>query len=229
MINLLLADDHQIIRDGLKALLTLSDNAVEVVAEAANGKEVMDQLTLKPVDIVLMDINMPEMDGLEVTEYITAHFPNVKVLILSMVENKHLIAKAFQAGAKGYLLKSAGQDELIHAISAVSRGETYVTTKITFTLFESQPNNAFPPSPAAAESAPKEYNQVMLEGGIQLSKREIEVLHLIAKGYTNAKIADQLFTSKRTVENHRQSLLIKTGCTNTAMLIHYAAIHHLLE
>ncbi|MDJ1470769.1 response regulator transcription factor [Xanthocytophaga flava] len=245
MINLLLADDHKIIRDGLKAVLTFSDASIQVVAEASNGKEVLEQLEREKIDVVLLDMNMPEMDGLETTTYIARNYPETKVLILSMVENEHLIAKVFQAGAQGYLLKSAGREELIHAIEIVHKGSRYVTAQITLSLLGKLSHSEIPITYADSVSSPVTSIEAITKSeklgpraeashtgqpeGIGLSKREMEILQLVAKGYTNAKIADLLFTSKRTIENHRQSLLAKTGCNNTAMLIHFASSHHLLD
>ncbi len=236
MIHVLLADDHTIIRDGLKTMLELSGKFIQVTGEASNGKDLLELLSSTSsvkADLVLMDINMPEMDGLTATRHIKQKFPHIKVIILSMMEEEHFITEAFQAGATGYLLKSVGYAELTRAIEVVVEGGQYISAQITLNLL------AKPPVPSSETANVKEPQAVMpseeavspaaVSMDIHLTRREIEVLKLIAQGYTNAQIADQLFTSKRTVENHRQSLLVKTGSKNTALLIRYALTHRLID
>ncbi len=235
MIRVLLADDHTIIRDGLKAMLQLSDTFIQVTGEAASGKALIELLETthdtKSAEIVLMDINMPEMDGLMATAHIKQHFPEIKVIILSMMEDERFVAKAFQAGAMGYLLKSVGYPELTRAIEVVAGGGQYITAQVTLNLLgrQSVPSRTTETAAAQAIAAPDESPALNTSPVLHLTKRELEVLQLIAQGYTNAEIADQLFTSKRTVENHRQNLLEKTGSKNTALLIRYSLTHRLLD
>jgi DNA-binding NarL/FixJ family response regulator len=217
MIKLIIADDHKLIRDGLRAMLEEAKAGIMVTGEAASGKELIKMLADSDAEIVLMDINMPEMNGLEATQYLKEHFPHIKVLILSMMEQEKYVTEALKAGASGYLLKTTGQTDLIHAIQTVIRGEQYISTQIAMNLLKHMPSA--PPILGEASSGTCQ----------DLSKRELEVLHYIAEGYTNQQIGDILFTSKRTVEAHRQNLLEKTGCKNTAALIVYAARHHLLQ
>ncbi len=223
MIKLILADDHKLVRDGLKAMLEEAKRDIQIIGEAASGKQLINMLPESQVDVVLMDIDMPEINGLEATTYITAHFPHIHVLMLSMMEQEKYITEAIQAGARGYLLKTTDQAELVHAIQTIARGELYISTQIAMRLLKiipsTHPGTVSPATEAAApQTTPNE-----------LTKREMEVLGLIAQGYTNIQIGELLFTSKRTVESHRQSLLEKTGSKNTAALIVYASKYHLLD
>jgi len=235
MINVLVVDDHTIVRDGLKAMLQLSDKHIQVIGEAGTGRALIDLLnttveTGNPLpDVVLMDINMPEMDGLAATRHLRKHFPQIKVIILSMMEDEQFITEAFQAGAAGYLLKSVGYPELTHALEVVTEGGQYITAQITLNLLGKKPGHSALSKTATEPGTHLPPSVSVASTKVHLTRREIEVLRLIAQGYTNAEIADQLFTSKRTVENHRQSLLEKTGSKNTALLIRYALTHHLLD
>jgi DNA-binding NarL/FixJ family response regulator len=219
MIKIIIADDHKLIRDGLKAMLSEREKDIQVVGEAHSGNELVGMLTGSEAELVLMDINMPEMDGLEATKYIKEHFPHIKVLVLSMVEQETYVSEAIRAGALGYILKTTDQEELIHAIITVARGEQYISTQIAMKLLQNR--NPLPAAPKFSSAAE--------ETAALISKREMEVLQLIAQGFTNTEIADQLFTSKRTIESHRQSLLEKTGSKNTASLIVYASRNHLID
>jgi DNA-binding NarL/FixJ family response regulator len=218
MIDVVLADDHKIIRDGIKALLT-QDTGIRVVAEAANGSEVLEILSHTPVDVVVIDANMPVMDGFEATRHIHESYPDVRVLMLSMLDHESYISKGIEAGALGYILKNTGKEEIIHAIQMVAGGHRFICAEISFNLlkkFSTHSNSN--KSVSFTDKLPGD-----------LSKREVEVLQLIAEGYTNAEIAEKLFTSKRTVESHRQNLLDKTNSNNTATLIKYAVSQGLID
>jgi DNA-binding NarL/FixJ family response regulator len=223
MIKLLIADDHIIFREGLKLILTERKEDILVVGEAYSGKQLIETLNSKDVDIILMDILMPEIDGLEATRYIKKHFPHIKVLVLSMIEQETYVAEAIKAGASGYLFKNTNQEELIYAIQTLTRGEQYFTPQITLKLLNTR---NYAQTDADSATSPDSANEDTTH---PFSKRELEVLQLIAKGYTNAAIADQLYISKRTVESHRQRLLELTASKNTASLIMYAYRHHLLD
>lgn len=216
MIKVVLADDHKIIRDGLRAMLSHEEN-IDIVAEAANGLELLDMLSRMPVDVAVVDINMPGMDGYEATKQIVQQYSSVKILVLSMLDHEGYINKMIEAGASGYLLKNTGKEEFIHAIRMVANGNQYISTEIAMSLLRK--SNMSSPKPIVLTDKPN----------TDLSKREIEVLQLIAEGFTNAEIADKLFTSKRTVESHRQSLLDKTNSNNTATLIKYALSNGLIQ
>jgi DNA-binding NarL/FixJ family response regulator len=203
MLRIVLADDHKIIRDGIKALLQ-GEATISVVGEASNGLELIELLShTKEVDVALVDINMPKMDGFAAVEIIKSNYPSVKVLVLSMLDHEDYISRMIESGACGYVLKNTGKDELVHAMHMVSKGNYYICTEIAMNLLRRlrQPHYS---GAAIAVSEPFPEKSVC-----NLSKREMEVLRLIAEGYTNAEIADKLFTSKRTIESHRQNLLEK--------------------
>lgn len=209
-VRVILVDDHTIIRDGIRALLKSSQD-IAVIGEAASGKELIAMLPNNEVDVILMDINMPDMDGFETTAYLREKYPHLRILILSMLEQPNYVHKIIEAGASGYLLKNVGRDEMTCALKIVSGGGQYICSTISLALLRKfQPDNIKP------VIAPE------LSQTRDLSQREVEILKLIADGLTNAEIADKIFTSKRTVETHRQNIIEKTKAKNTAALIKYA-------
>ena len=195
-------------------MLLQEDKEIEVVGEASNGVELLELLSRVPADVVLMDINMPEMDGFEATVHVKRDYSETKVIALSMLNNLPFVQKIMLCGASGYLLKTTGKEELRSAIKLVASGTNYICSELSINMLTSSL------SPEPVKSAASE------QAG--LSKREVEVLLLIAEGYTNAEIADKLFTSKRTIETHRQNILEKTGAKNTANLIKYAIGHKII-
>lgn len=217
MVNIILADDHKIIRDGIKAFLR-EDADINVVGEASNGNELLQTLSSVKPDVVLMDINMPEMDGFAATQAIKEQYPDVKVLILSMLDHEKYVQKMLDAGAMGYTLKNTGKDELLYAIKMVAEGNKFISTDVALSFL----NKLQVQSPVIAKPT------IEKKTG-ELSAREIEVLKLIAEGMTNAEIADKLFTSKRTIESHRQNIIEKTQVKNTAALIKYALNNGIIE
>lgn len=206
MLHIILAEDHTIVRNGLKILLE-SDENITIVGEAANGQQVIDILEKNdPVDLVLSDVNMPEMDGIALTRAIKELGYTVKVVLLSMHDNENFVYEAFRAGADAYLLKTSSAKELTFALHHVFSGELYLcSTLIKSQIFMNMERNLVTRSPST--------------GDIELSPRELEVLDLLAKGMTNKEMSDKLFLSKRTVEGHRQSLIDKFAVRNTAELI----------
>jgi DNA-binding NarL/FixJ family response regulator len=202
-IKVLLTDDHQIIIDGLKSLLKNSDEIV-VAAEANNGREALRILELLSIDVVLMDIDMPVLNGIETLKEIRKQFRNVKVIILSMHNEAGMIKSLMDIGANGYLLKSCSQDELIGAIKKVSTGQNYFSTDVTLALLNT-----------SKTSTSEQKNEL-------LTDRETEILKLIAAGFSNKEIGDQLFISHRTVDTHRTNLMKKLDVNNIAGLISYA-------
>lgn len=213
-VKVIITEDHIILRQGLKALLS-EDSGIEVVGEASNGVQLLELLAEVPADVVLMDINMPQMDGFEATERVVAAYPETKVVALSMLNSIPYVQKMMNYGASGYILKTTGKDELRSAIKLVASGTNYICSELSIKML----SNAMSPVAASNEKVEK----------IGLSKREVEVLTLIAEGLTNAEIADKLFTSKRTIETHRQNILEKTGARNTANLIKYAIGHKIID
>ncbi len=216
-INLVLVDDHKIIRDGIKAFLREDD--INIVGEAANGKELLELLAETQADVVLMDVNMPEMDGFEATRAIKEQFPEIKILILSMLDHEKYVQQMINAGAMGYALKNIGKEELLHAIRLVADGHKFISTDVAFSFLHKLQTNS---NGGTAWQAPE-------KKPTDLSAREIEVLKLIAEGMTNAEIADKLFTSKRTIESHRQNIIEKTNVKNTAALIKYALNNGIID
>ena len=213
MIRLFIVDDHTVLREGLRLMLD-QEPGFTVVGEAANGQELLDQLPTIPADVVLLDLHMPVLGGLATAERLRAEYPDLRILMLSMVEEPLSIQHALAAGAHGYLLKNAVKEEVVMGLRTVLAGRPYLSADIGLALLARMTS----PAPAAAPSA-----------SITLTRREQEILQLVAEGLTTAQIADQLFTSKRTVETHRQNVLEKTGCKNTAALISYASAQGLLS
>lgn len=214
MIKLLIAEDHNIVRKGIRSLLE-QVAGVEVVGEASCGQDVLDMIEhgLAP-DIVLADLSMPGISGMVLIEELKK-YPSIKVLVLSMIDDESYLIDAFNAGAKGYLLKSVTHEELVFAIDHVAKNNLYICSEMIEKLLSGLPVRG--------------QNKILPTLTSELSKREIQVLALIAEGYTNLEIAEKLFMSRRTVEGHRQNLLEKTGTKNTATLIRFAIRHELID
>lgn len=212
MIKVMVADDHRLIRNGIKSFLK-QETSVSIVGEAENGKKLVQMLNNTEVDVILMDIKMPEMDGFDTTKHIVQHFKSVKILALSMFESEEYINKMLQVGALGYILKNITREELIHAITQISRGQPYIASEITVNFLKKNAGKKVTyPSSEGMETS------VMAD----LSKRELEVLKLIGEGLTNGQIAEKLFTSKRTIDSHRKRIIEKTQAKNSAALIKLA-------
>jgi len=211
-IRILIADDHGVIRAGLRALLDGLPE-ITVVGEASDGSEALSKaVELKP-DIVLMDLSMPLMGGIETTRQLTQNKPGIRILILTVHEDESLLKEAIRAGAAGYIVKRAAQEDLLHAIRVVARGDLYVHPSMTRALFTE-------PTPISTSKVSEVET---------LTLREIEVLQLLAKGYTNRQIAEQLSLSPRTVEGHRANLSGKLGLHSRVELVEYAEMHGLLK
>jgi DNA-binding NarL/FixJ family response regulator len=217
MIKVILADDHRIIRKGLRSLLE-NEPTINVVGEAENGLQLIDLLESTPVDVVLMDIKMPEMDGFDATLHLHENFNSIKILALSMYESENYINRMMELGAQGYLLKNITKDELVHALQIIASGKSYISADITLNLLKK--NNEPAETLTQTDTVLGKANSN--SGLVELSKRELEVLKLITDGYTNAEIAEKLFTSKRTIDSHRQRIIEKTQARNTAALVRYA-------
>lgn len=199
-IKILLVDDHQIIIDGLKSLLKNSDEIV-VVAEANNGREALRILDILEIDVILMDIDMPVLNGIDTLKEITNRGYSAKVIILSMHNEAGMIKSLISIGANGYLLKSCAQEELIGAIRKVASGQSCFSTEVTLSLLN-----------------PTQSNQTTES----LTERETEIIKLIAEGFSNKEIGSKLFISHRTVDTHRTNLMKKLDVSNIAGLISYA-------
>lgn len=212
MTRVVIADDHQMFVDGLKSLLE-EERELSVVGEARNGYEVLEICDRQPVDIVIMDINMPLMDGIQASRELSKKHPAVKVLGLSMYNDRDYISDILKAGAQGYILKNTGKENLLKAISTLQAGSNFLSEEVSKTLLSTFIRNA-PQADASAE---------------KLSDREKEVLECIATGLTTHEIGDKLFISKNTVETHRKNLLYKLKARNTAELINNAYKQRLIQ
>ena len=221
MSRIFLVDDHAIVRGGIRALLT-TEPSIEVVGEASNGQELLDRLPTTPADVVLLDINMPVLDGLATTQRLRVDFPQVRVLILSMLAHERYIGQLFDAGASGYVLKSADKAEILVAIQMVTAGKQFLCSDLGLTMLRKALVKDAPAAGLADAARPD-----AARAG-RLSRRETEVLQLLSEGLTTNEIAEKLFTSKRTIETHRQNILEKTQTKNTAALIKLAVTQGLL-
>ena len=215
-ISLLVVDDHFLIRDGIKSILSKQEE-IKVIGEAGNALEAMQLLETTSFEVILMDIQMPGMNGIDATKEILKRHPGQKIIALSMNKDHGYISKMLQAGAQGYVLKDADQAELMNAIKTVSAGKTFFSSRVTNIMMESL-------LPKKSSGADRE--DVPLE---ELTTREIEVLKFVAEELTNQQIADKLFISIRTVDTHRRNLMQKLGVKNTAGLVRYATKHGLIE
>jgi two-component system response regulator NreC len=211
-IRILIVDDHGVLRAGLRALLSAEPD-LEVVGEAAAGDQGFSLAGALQPDVVLLDISLPDLSGIEITRRLKEQLPEVRVLILTFHEDESLLQEAIRAGAAGYIVKRAAESELIDAIRAVWRGDLYVHPIMTRALLKD-----LSLSPISNKTP-----------GEALTPREIEVLRLIAQGYTNRQTAEALNISVRTVESHRGNLVDKLNLHSRVGLVRYAKEHGLIE
>ncbi len=214
MIRVAIADDHQMFVDGVKALLS-DEPGIVMIGEAETGKQVMDEYAAWNPDVLLMDINMPEMDGLEAMAELFKIDSNARVILLTMFKDHAFINRAMQEGAYGYVMKNAGREELVTAITRVSNGEKHFGEE-ALQAYLSQ----FSPAKKEKERQGPEH---------LLTKREMEILKLVAEALTSQEIADQLFISLHTVETHRKNIMSKLDLKNTAGLTRYAIQYGVVE
>lgn len=214
-VNLIIVDDHKLFRNGLKALLKELDY-IEHVAEASNGKEFLDYIAKNHADLVLMDINMPVMNGIDATLAAVSKDPNIKIIALSMLNDDDYYFRMIDAGAKGFILKDAGSEELTAAIESVIKGQNYFSQDLLRNIILSLSNNV------------KSNNEPLAEE-VKFTEREIEILEQICQGLSNNEIAEALFISPRTVERHRANLFDKTGSKNSVNLVMYAIKNNLVK
>ena len=207
-LKLFLADDHPVFRDGIKALLE-KEASMEVVGEAADGAELINKLSLTQTQVLLLDIDMPKISGLEIITSVVQQFPEINVLVFSMHSNEEYIHQMLTKGAKGYILKSCKMEELIRAITTVSTGDTYLSEEASKKLI------TYVSSSKKQEETP-------------LTKRETEVIKLVSIGLTNPQIGERLSISHRTVDTHRRNIMEKLDLHNAAALTNYAAKNGLL-
>lgn len=202
MINILIADDQQIIVEGLKGLL-LREKDINIVGHAKNGLDLLEKLKVEEVDLILLDINMPEMDGIEAAQKIKEQHPNLKILVLSMYNKPEFIRSIIEAGAHGYVLKNAPREELVAAIQAVYSGSEHYSPEVKDTIMQNLKTKGH-------------------VGPAYLTERERAVIRLLADGLTTTEIAEKLYISSHTVDTHRKNLMNKLNQKNIASLVKYA-------
>jgi len=214
-VKIVVVDDHNLFREGIKYLLA-EEKSFEIIGQASNGLEFLDLIAEIGIpDIVFMDINMPEMNGIEACQAATKKYPGINIIALTMNEEQEYYFQMIQAGAKGFVLKNAGKEKLVQAIHEVLDGGSYfpddIMRKIIF---------KFGTDDSVENKIDKKYG---------LSKREKEVLSYLCQGFTNAEIAEKLFLSSKTVEGHRANLLSKTGTKNSAHLVMFSIKNGILK
>lgn len=206
-IKIILADDHELFRDGFGVMIKKQPD-IELIAEAENGEELLSLAReLKP-DVIITDIKMPRMDGIELMHRIKKELPHIGVIALTNYDEENLIVEMLEAGAKGYLLKSANKEEIVEAIKKVYNDKTHYCSQTSARLAQLIAKSAFHPF---RKKKPLHFND-----------REIQIMQLVCQGLTNKEIAAQLFLSKRTIETHRENIMDKIGETSTAGMIVYA-------
>lgn len=202
--KILIADDHAMIRDGIKSLLS-RDKELTVVGEAVNGHEAVKKFSeLKP-DLLILDISMPDLNGMDVARKIVQHDSQARIIVLSMYDDEDYINQCVESGVKGYVVKNETSDELAHAVKTVLGGQTYFSRQVQKVIFNKYTNSV---------GRKKEK-----ETDVKLTSREIEIVRLISDGMTSHQIADKLFISPRTVETHRANLMKKTNSKNAIELM----------
>ena len=214
MIRILIAEDHLMVRSGIRALLEKSGE-LKILGEASNGQEAVEMVEKLKPDVLIMDIMMPRMNGIQAAQYIRKLRVHTNILLLSMYADEGLVYQALQSGVRGYVLKSSVSDELLWAVHAVAGGKTYLSSQISQIVVESA---VHPRSPG------QEHDPIS-----NLSPREKEILQLIAEEHTSSEIATMLFISEKTVEKHRASLMEKLNVRNLAGLVRMAIKYHLVE
>jgi DNA-binding NarL/FixJ family response regulator len=212
-IRVLLADDHEVVRSGLRMVLEAQSD-IEVVAEAADGAQALEQALSKEVDLTVLDVSMPRMTGLQAAAELHRRRPELRILMLSMHDNEQYFFEALKAGASGYVLKTAANRDLVEACRACMRGEAFLYPPAVATLVRDYLDGA-----RLGEAPPDD----------PLTARELEVVKLIAEGHTSEEIAAELVLSKKTVERHRANILDKLGMRNRVDLTRYAIRRGLVE
>ncbi|WP_165699286.1 response regulator [Hymenobacter jejuensis] len=214
--RVLIVDDHPLVIEGVKMLLK-QESDIEIVAQAESGLEALQKLKQDPeITVALVDLNMPEMSGVELTQFIREQAPQVRVLVLSMTHDHASVTEVLEAGGSGYVLKNTTREELGEAIRQIVAGRTFFSREVGATLLQNY-------ELASLRLPPRE------EVPVSLTTREREILKLIAQEYSNYHIAETLFISERTVETHRKNILTKTNSKSVVGLIQYAMRHKLIS
>jgi len=214
--RILLADDHEVVRAGLRALLE-EQSGWEVVAEAADGRDAVEKASKLKPDVVVIDIAMPSLNGLEAVRQIVKAVPNTKVLVLTMYDSDPLIQQVLQAGARGYLLKSDAGRDLVSAIDALRRNKTFFTPKVSQMVLEGYLDKS--PKEKEAEDEPE---------SLRLTSRQREIVQLLAEGKSSKEVAAVLGLSVKTAETHRANIMRKLDCHSVTELVRYAIRNHII-
>jgi DNA-binding NarL/FixJ family response regulator len=214
--RILLADDHEVVRAGLRALLE-EQSGWEVVAEAVDGRDAVEKATKLKPDVVVIDIAMPSLNGLEAVRQIVKTVPNTKVLVLTMYDSDPLIQQVLQAGARGYLLKSDAGRDLVSAIDALRRNKTFFTPKVSQMVLEGYLDKS--PREKEAEDEPE---------SLRLTSRQREIVQLLAEGKSSKEVAAVLGLSVKTAETHRANIMRKLDCHSVTELVRYAIRNHII-
>lgn len=210
-VKLLIVDDHEVVRAGLKLLINPCDN-IEFVGEAGNGEEALELIKKNKPNVIITDISMPILSGIELTEIVKEKYPEIKVVILSMHNDSEYVIEALEVGAMGYLPKDSSDEEIINAINSVANDKMYYSSSVSDVF--------------AKKILKNKKTKSEIE---KLTEREHEVLTLIVNGYSNKEIAQQLFVSKRTVDNHRTNCMKKISANNTADIVRIAFLKGLVN
>ena len=210
IIKVFIADDHELVRQGIKSLIETVDD-IMIVGEATNGKQAIEELVYKEADVVLMDIDMPIMNGYDTTKLLSEKYPDLKIIALTMSNEKAIIQKMLDAGAAGYVLKNLDKAQLVNAIYDIVQNKNHLGSEVSLTLMrETQEKISF------------NKKEVEKQTNIPLTTRELEILKLITQGFSNTEIGKKLFISHRTVDTHRTNIMQKLEVKNIAGLIKYA-------
>lgn len=205
-IKVFIADDHQLFRDGIKYILSESEKFT-TIGEASNGKELLEKLERTEVDIILLDINMPVMNGIEAAKEILEKNPNQAILVLSMYDSEEYYNAFIDIGVKGFLLKDSSNHELMSAMNKILKGDSYFSQELLMKIIKNKDEAK----------------------DLHLTPRELDVLELICKGFSNFEISEKLFISQRTVERHRANLLEKTESSNSIKLVLFAIKNNIVR
>ncbi|MFW6138319.1 MAG: response regulator [Spirochaetota bacterium] len=214
-IKVVLADDHAVVRDGIKAIMDSRDNEIEVIGEASNGKQVLQLCETKPADVYLLDIAMPVLSGIDTAERLLKKRPGSKIVVLSMYNDKVLVERALKSGVKGYVLKECAAEEIVRAINEVYRGRYYLSPGVSEYVVEGF---------LGTGKSPQEY-----QPEAQLTSRQREILKLICEGYTEKDIASALDVSPYTVHVHKNNIMKKLSIHTKAGLIKYSIKNGIIQ
>jgi DNA-binding NarL/FixJ family response regulator len=210
-VNILLVDDHQMFIDGIKALLR-NEKHFKIIDEALSGKTALEKIKSNEVDILITDISMPEMNGIELTKIVKKDYPQIKILVLSMYNDTNVANEIMMSEAEGFILKNTGKQELVSALESIANDGTFYSREVLLSMMAHLKKEKI----SEEETAP-------------LTDRELEILQLICEELSSEQIAEKLFISKRTVDTHRQHIYEKTRCKTIISLIKFALRHNLVQ